>query len=64
MKIEEAPLSAADEVEDEISDEDEDSLAGQMAAMRVGSAKKRQEEMTRIAWMRKETIVVAAIATK
>ena len=62
MKIEKAPiLSAADEVEDEISDPDEDSLAGQMAAMRGG---KRQEEMTRIAWMRKETIIVAAIATK
>lgn len=41
MKIEEAPLSAAD---DGISDPDEDSLAGQMAAMRGGSVKKRQEE--------------------
>ena len=43
-KIEEAPLAAADEVEDEISDPDEDSLAGQMAAMHGGSVKKRQEE--------------------
>ncbi|KAF8319200.1 Sec63 Brl domain-containing protein [Amanita rubescens] len=44
MKIEEAPVSAVDEVEDEISDPDEDSLAGQMAAMRGGSVKKRKEE--------------------
>ncbi|KAM6503862.1 Sec63 Brl domain containing protein [Amanita muscaria] len=44
MKIEEAPLSASDEMEDEISEPDEDSLAGQMAAMRGGSVKKRKEE--------------------
>lgn len=44
MKIEEAPLSATDEAEDEISDPEEDSLAGQMAAMRGGSVKKRKEE--------------------
>ncbi len=44
MKIEEAPVSPADEMEDEISDPDEDSLAGQMAAMRGGSVKKRKEE--------------------
>ena len=44
MKIEEAPLSAGDEMEDEISEPDEDSLAGQMAAMRGGSVKKRKEE--------------------
>lgn len=44
MKIEEAPLSAADEAEDEISDPEEDSLAGQMAAMRGGPVKKRREE--------------------
>lgn len=31
-------------VEDEISDPEEDSLAGQMAMMRGGSVKKRQEE--------------------
>ncbi|KAF8623013.1 hypothetical protein AX15_006566 [Amanita polypyramis BW_CC] len=43
MKIEEAPSSATDEVEDEISDPDEDTLAGQMAAMRGGAVKKRQE---------------------
>jgi translocation protein SEC63 len=30
--------------EDEISDPEEDSLAGQMAAMRGGPIKKRQEE--------------------
>jgi translocation protein SEC63 len=46
MKIEEAPLSAADDVEDNILDSDGDSLAGQMAAMRGGSVKKRV--MTRI----------------
>lgn len=30
--------------EDEISDPEEDSLAGQMAAMRGGSVKKREDE--------------------
>ena len=44
MKIEEAPVSATDEAEDEISDPDEDTLAGQMATMRGGSVKKRKEE--------------------
>ena len=44
MKIEEAPVSAVDEVEDEISDPDEDSLACQMAAMRGGNVKKRKED--------------------
>jgi len=44
MKIEEAAASATDEAEDEISDPEEDSLAGQMAAMRGGSVKKRKEE--------------------
>ncbi|KAF8632412.1 hypothetical protein AX17_004853 [Amanita inopinata Kibby_2008] len=43
MKIEEVAQSAADEAEDEISDPDEDSLAGQMAAMRGGTVKKRKE---------------------
>ena len=33
----------AQDEEDEISDPEEDSLAGQMAAMRGGSVKKRQE---------------------
>lgn len=33
----------AHDAEDEISDPEEDSLAGQMAAMRGGSVKKRQE---------------------
>ncbi|KAF8331188.1 hypothetical protein F5887DRAFT_1287004 [Amanita rubescens] len=44
MKLEEAPVSAVDEMEDEISDPDEDSLAGQMAAMRGGNVKKHKEE--------------------
>lgn len=42
LKIEEASALAAEEqtLEDEISDPDEDTLAGQMAAMRGGSVKK------------------------
>jgi len=38
MKIEQAPLSAADEVDDKISDPDGDSLAVRMAAMHGGEA--------------------------
>lgn len=34
----------AQDAEDEISDPEEDSLAGQMAAMRGGAVKKKQEE--------------------
>jgi len=41
-------LSAVDEVEDEISDPDEDSLAGQMAVVPSRSVKR---VMTRIAWI-------------
>jgi translocation protein SEC63 len=46
LKIDDVSALNADEQqpEDEISDPEEDSLAGQMAAMRGGSVKKRQDE--------------------
>ncbi|KAI0301942.1 Sec63 Brl domain-containing protein [Multifurca ochricompacta] len=46
LRVEEFTALNADEQhkEDEISDPEEDSLAGQMAAMRGGSVKKRKEE--------------------
>ncbi|PFH46819.1 hypothetical protein AMATHDRAFT_68973 [Amanita thiersii Skay4041] len=42
LKIEDAPVVNSDDAEDEISDPDEDTFAGQMAAMRGGPTKKRQ----------------------
>jgi translocation protein SEC63 len=46
LKVEEFTALNADEQhkEDEISDPEEDSLAGQMAAMRGGPVKKRHDE--------------------
>lgn len=44
MKIEDAPTADEPPSEDEISDPDEDTLAGQMAAMRGGSVKKARME--------------------
>lgn len=46
LRVEEFTALSADEQhrEDEISDPEEDTLAGQMAAMRGGSVKKRKEE--------------------
>lgn len=46
LKIDDVSALNADEqdAEDEISDPDEDTLAGQMAAMRGGSVKKRTED--------------------
>ena len=46
LKIEDPSALNADEqgAEDEISDPDEDTLAGQMAAMRGGPVKKSQRE--------------------
>jgi translocation protein SEC63 len=46
LRVEEFAALTADEQprEDEISDPEEDSLAGQMAAMRGGPVKKRREE--------------------
>jgi translocation protein SEC63 len=41
LKVEDASVLADDVKEDEISEPDEDTLAGQMAAMRGGSVKKR-----------------------
>ena len=43
MKIEDPP-AVSDVSEDEISEPDEDSLAGQMAAMRGEAVKKRRDE--------------------
>lgn len=40
LKIEDAPAAEDTPAEDEISDPEEDTLAGQMAAMRGGSVKK------------------------
>ncbi|KDQ65135.1 hypothetical protein JAAARDRAFT_168038 [Jaapia argillacea MUCL 33604] len=46
LKVDDVSALNADEqaIEDEISDPEEDSLAGQMAAMRGGSVKKRKDE--------------------
>ena len=46
LKIDDPSVLAADEqdAEDDISEPEEDSLAGQMALMRGGSVKKRSEE--------------------
>lgn len=46
LRVEEFTALSADEQhkDDEISDPEEDTLAGQMAAMRGGSVKKRKEE--------------------
>jgi translocation protein SEC63 len=46
LKIDDVSALNADEqgAEDEISDPDEDTLAGQMAAMRGGSVRKREED--------------------
>ena len=45
LKIDDASaLDTQDAPDDEISDPEEDSLAGQMAAMRGGPVKKQQEE--------------------
>lgn len=41
LKIEDATVLNEDDKEDEISDPEEDTLAGQMAAMRGGSVRKR-----------------------
>jgi len=46
LQVEDAAASGADaqDVEDDISDPDEDSLAGQMAALRGGSVKKHKDD--------------------
>ncbi|PPQ95847.1 hypothetical protein CVT26_015977 [Gymnopilus dilepis] len=44
LKIEDPPTTEDVPTEDEISDPDEDTIAGQMAAMRGGKVKKRVEE--------------------
>lgn len=44
MKVEEQPTVDDQASDDEISDPDEDSLAGQMAAMRGGAVKKIQDD--------------------
>ncbi|KAF8905804.1 hypothetical protein CPB84DRAFT_1844796 [Gymnopilus junonius] len=44
LKIEDAPATDEQPTEDEISDPDEDTIAGQMAAMRGGKVKKHVEE--------------------
>ncbi|KAG6869533.1 hypothetical protein C0993_006854, partial [Termitomyces sp. T159_Od127] len=45
LKIEDAStLPNEDQSEDEISDPDEDSIAGQMAAMRGGTVKKKAND--------------------
>jgi translocation protein SEC63 len=44
LKIEDAPTADELPSEDDISDPDEDTLAGQMAAMRGGSVKKARAE--------------------
>ena len=44
LKIEDPPAVNDQESDDEISEPDEDSLAGQMAAMRGGKVKKRQDD--------------------
>jgi len=44
LKIEDPPAVDDQQSDDEISEPDEDSLAGQMAAMRGGKVKKRQDD--------------------
>ena len=44
LSIEHPPAADQEPSEDEISEPDEDSLAGQMAAMRGGPVKKRKDE--------------------
>ena len=44
LKIEDPPAVSDQQSDDEISEPDEDSLAGQMAAMRGGKVKKRQDD--------------------
>lgn len=44
IKVDEFPDSDDEQVEDEISDPDEDTIEGQMAAMRGGKVKRHEED--------------------
>ena len=65
MKVEEPSADDQGSDDDDISDPDEDTLAGQMAAMRGGSVKKIRSEDSddKVARMMIKRVVLTVIAT-